>query len=107
MGFSVLEALMLLCFGVSWPFAIARSWRARSAKGKSLVFLILINLAYISGILHKALVSFDIVIGLYILNFLMVSADIVLYIRNSRFDALELTEQKETDVYENTEEQSV
>lgn len=88
MGFSIFEALMLLCFSISWPFAIVRSWRARSARGKSLIFLILGDLAYISGILHKVLVSFDIVIALYILNFIMVSTDIVLYIRNSRLDAM-------------------
>lgn len=88
MGFSIFEALMLICFGVSWPFSIVRSWRARSSKGKSLVFLILIELTYISGILHKTLVSLDIVLGLYILNFLMVSIDIALYIRNARLDRL-------------------
>jgi hypothetical protein len=88
MGFSVFEALMLICFGVSWPFSIARSARARSTKGKSLLYLILIELAYISGILHKTLVSPDIVLWLYILNFIMVSIDIALYIRNARLDRL-------------------
>lgn len=88
MDFSVFEALMLICFGISWPFAVVRSWRARSAKGKSIVYLVLLNLAYIAGILHKTLVSLDIVLGLYILNFIMVSTDIALYIRNSRLDSL-------------------
>ena len=88
MQFSVFEALMLLCFGISWPFAIVRSYRARSVKGKSLAFLVLLLLAYIAGILHKALFRFDIVIALYIYNFVMVAADIVLYIRNLKLDKL-------------------
>jgi hypothetical protein len=89
MDFSVFEALMLICFGVSWPFSIARSVKARSAKGKSIAYLVLLDLAYVSGILHKALVSLDIVLGLYILNFAMVSIDIALYIRNARLDKLQ------------------
>jgi hypothetical protein len=88
MQFSVFEALMLLCFGLSWPFAIVRSYRARSVKGKSLAFLVLLLLAYIAGILHKALFRFDIVIALYIYNFVMVASDIVLYIRNLKLDKL-------------------
>ena len=86
MGFSVFEALMLICFGLSWPFSIARSIKARSAKGKSLLFLVFLNLAYLSGILHKVLIRLDVVLVLYILNFLMVSIDIVLYARNSQLD---------------------
>lgn len=88
MEFSVFEALMLVCFGLSWPFSIVRSYRARSVKGKSLAFLLLLILAYIAGILHKAIFSFDIVIALYIYNFLMVTIDIVLYIRNAKLDRL-------------------
>ena len=88
MDFSVFEALMLICFGISWPFSIARSWKARSTKGKSIMYLLLLGLAYISGILHKTIVSLDIVLALYILNFLMVSIDIALYIRNAKLDRL-------------------
>ena len=86
MTFSVFETLMLLCFGASWPVSILRSYRARSVQGKSLVFLILLGLAYICGILHKTLVRTDIVLALYIVNFLMVLADIALYARNARLD---------------------
>ena len=77
---------MLVCFGISWPVSIVRSIRARSAKGKSLLFLILISLAYISGIWHKSLVRLNIVIVLYILNLVMVFIDIALYIRNTKID---------------------
>ncbi len=86
MTFSIFETLMLLCFGASWPVSILRSYRARSTQGKSLGFLILLELAYICGILHKTLVRTDIVLALYIINFLMVLADIALYARNARLD---------------------
>ena len=31
-----LEAVMLICFGLSWPAAIVKTLRARSVKGMSL-----------------------------------------------------------------------
>ncbi|OPZ30433.1 MAG: hypothetical protein BWY99_02934 [Synergistetes bacterium ADurb.BinA166] len=31
-----LEALMLLCFGISWPLAVWKTWRTRRTEGKSL-----------------------------------------------------------------------
>ena len=34
----VFEVIMLVCFGLSWPFNIAKSLRSRTAKGKSLWF---------------------------------------------------------------------
>jgi hypothetical protein len=86
MSFSIFETLMLLCFGASWPFSIVRSYRARSAEGKSLLFLVLLELAYICGILHKLIDYTDIALALYIANFLMVLADIALYFRNTRLD---------------------
>lgn len=86
MSFSWLEAGMLICFGISWPFSIVRSYRAKSSRGKSIGYLILIDLAYLCGILHKTIVRFDLVLILYAANFIMVSADIALYIRNARLD---------------------
>ncbi len=86
MQFSIFEALMLICFGISWPFSVVRSYRASSVKGKSFLFLLLLLLAYTAGILHKSLFSFDIVIALYIFNFVIVSLDIALYIRNAQLD---------------------
>lgn len=94
MDFSIFEALMLICFGISWPFAIARSVRARSSKGKSLAYLMLLDLAYVSGILHKTLINLDIVLALYIFNFIMVSIDLALYFRNAKFDRLSDIERK-------------
>ena len=33
-----LEVMMLICFGLSWPFNIVKSWKSRTARGKSLLF---------------------------------------------------------------------
>ena len=96
MEFSIFEAAMLVCFGISWPISITRSYKARSAKGKSIAFLILLALAYASGILHKSLVRFDIVIVLYILNLIMVLIDIALYVRNAKID----NNKEKEDIYE-------
>ena len=84
---SVFEVAMLLCFGVSWPISIAKAIRTRAVAGKSPVFMVLIILGYLCGILHKLLFAFDWVIYLYLLNMLMVSVDLALYLRFSRMAA--------------------
>ena len=90
----ILEIIMILCFGASWPFNVAKSYRARSAKGKSLLFLILIEVGYIAGIAAKLvspvyMAAFGekwYVLFFYVLNFTMVGVDVVLYFRNRRLD---------------------
>jgi len=91
MNFPIFEAIMLLCFGAAWPLSIAKSWRARSSKGKSVLFLFIILTGYIAGILNKTTNGLcrDPVLILYALNTLMVAADIALYFRNRAFDARE------------------
>ena len=83
----LLETIMLICFGLSWPVSVLRSWRARTAKGKSLFFLCAIEAGYIVGIAAKFLsgnVSY--VVAFYVLNLIMVAADIAVYFRNRRLD---------------------
>lgn len=84
----IFEAIMLLCFGAAWPQNIYKSWTARTAKGKSLSFLLTIEVGYICGMINKLLYSRDIVIFFYLLNFIMVGIDVALYFRNKRLDAL-------------------
>lgn len=83
---SFFEAGMLVCFGMAWPTSIIKSWRARTAKGKSVFFLFIVLIGYACGIVHKILYNMDIVILFYILNLLMVAADICIYYRNRRID---------------------
>lgn len=86
MKVSIFEAMMLICFGMAWPFSIYKSIKSRSTKGKSLFFLIVIFVGYASGITHKFLYSRDFVMPLYILNFTMVFIDICLYFRNLSYE---------------------
>ena len=89
MHFSIYEAVMLLCFGAAWPFAIAKSWRSRTCQGKSVIFLFVILVGYAAGILNKITLGqcHDPVLGLYVLNTLMVGLDVALFFRNRRLDA--------------------
>jgi hypothetical protein len=86
---SIFEIIMLICFGAAWPFSIYKSWKTRAVAGKSLPFLLVIVVGYIAGILHKIVYHFDLVIYLYALNALMVSIDIILYLRNRLYLARE------------------
>jgi uncharacterized protein with PQ loop repeat len=81
---SFLELGMIVCFGISWPFNLAKSIRSRSTKGKSLIFLIAIFVGYVLGILHKLINSRDPVIIAYAFNLLIVGADLVVYFINRR-----------------------
>lgn len=82
------EAAMVICFGCSWPLNLYKSIKTKSTKGKSLFFLILIDLGYVAGMLSKICnASFDWphkwwVFSLYVLNFTMITADLVLYFIN-------------------------
>ena len=49
----LLETLMILCFGLSWPMALHKSWVSRTAKGKSLLFEVFIWVGYIFGMIRK------------------------------------------------------
>ena len=72
---SFFEAGMLICFGASWPFAVRKTFKTKSVKGKSKLFLMLIILGYIFGMINKILNSMDIVFLLYVVNLLLVSTD--------------------------------
>jgi len=77
----MLEAIMLLCFGISWPVSIYKSFAVKRVTGKSVVFLWMIFIGYISGIFHKYLYNYDMVIIMYSMNAIMVFIDIILYYR--------------------------
>ena len=90
----IAEVIMIVCFGASWPFNVIKSYKARTAKGKSPVFLCLIILGYIAGITSKFLNETYMasinekwyVLFFYCLNLLMVSVDLALYFRNRMLD---------------------
>ena len=83
----ILETIMLICFGCSWPMSVYKNIKAKSAKNMSLPFILLITTGYIAGIAAKfVLHSFNYVLAVYILNLVMVSANIVVYFINGKYD---------------------
>ena len=90
----ILEVIMIVSFGASWPLNVIKSYKARTTKGKSLGFLCLIFFGYIAGVLSKllnesymmAFASKWYVLFFYVLNLIMVGTDLLLYIRNYRLD---------------------
>ena len=92
----ILEIVMVVSFGASWPLNVMKSYKARTAKGKSLSFLCLIFFGYIAGIASKftneaymaAFAEKWYVLFFYFLNISMVGADICLYLRNRRLDKI-------------------
>ena len=85
---------MIVSFGASWPMNVIKSYKARTAKGKSLAFLLLILFGYIAGIASKFMneaymAAFSekwYVLFFYFLNLTMVAADLAIYFRNRRLD---------------------
>jgi hypothetical protein len=84
MHMSIFEIIMLVCFGAAWPVSIYKTWKSRAIAGKSVYFLYIIVVGYVSGVIHKILYNFDPVTWLYALNGVMVSIDIALFYRNKR-----------------------
>lgn len=90
----ILEVIMIVSFGASWPLNVIKSYKARTTKGKSLAFLCLILFGYVAGIISKLLneaymMSFSskwYVLFFYVLNFLMVGTDLCLYFRNYKLE---------------------
>ena len=98
----IFEIIMIVSFGISWPMNVYKSYKARSTKGKSLVFLVMIFIGYIAGIISKftneaymnAFSDKWYVLVFYFINITMVSIDLLLYIRNYRLDKLALSSRK-------------
>ena len=78
---SIFEMLMLICFGLSWPFSIEKTLRTKNVAGKSPLFMGIVIAGYACGILHKIFFAMDWVIVLYIVNMLLVAVDCSLYFR--------------------------
>ncbi len=91
----IFETGMLICFGLSWPFNIAKSLRARTAKGKSMLFEIIVIAGYLMGLAGK-FVSGNVtyVAVVYVLDILMVSCDLAITMRNHRLDKMRENEGK-------------
>lgn len=90
----LLEIVMIVSFGASWPLNVIKSYKARTTKGKSLPFLLLIFFGYIAGITSKLINQSYMqqfstkwyVLVFYCLNLIMVGIDLLLYARNYKLD---------------------
>ena len=84
---SIFEAAMLVCFGFSWPMNVRKAIKAKSAKGMSLAFILLIIVGYIAGITAKFMNhQINYVLAVYILNLVIVFTNLVVYFRNRALD---------------------
>ena len=90
----IFEIIMIVSFGASWPMNVIKSYKARTTKGKSLGFLLLIFFGYVAGIASKLvneayMSAFSekwYVLFFYVLNIIMVGLDLILYVRNKKLD---------------------
>jgi len=90
---------MLVCFGFAWPVSIYKSLVSKKTAGKSLLFLVVLQIGYVAGILFKMTEYWNnlktnpsetvsINLYLYILNFILISIDELLYLRNRKLENL-------------------
>ncbi|MBQ3596764.1 MAG: hypothetical protein II988_02985 [Clostridia bacterium] len=77
---TALEAVMLICFGLSWPVALLKNLKASSYKNINIWFILLITLGYIAGTSAKIIKGdFSYVFYIYIFNLIVVSCNIFVY----------------------------
>ena len=85
---NILETLMIVGFGISWPLNVARSLRSRTAKGKSILFNYFVLFGYFCGVAAKIIAqNYNLAFYFYFPNIIMVITDIVIYYRNRKLDA--------------------
>ena len=84
----VLEAAMLICFGLSWPINAYKTFKAGTAAGTSWQFILLITVGYLAGIAAKfASGMINWVLAVYFINVVCIAANWVVYFRNRAIDA--------------------
>lgn len=84
---SIFESIMLICFGLSWPINLRKAYKAKTTKGTSLLFILLIILGYIAGITAKLISSqTNYVLVVYLLNLAVVLLNLMVYFRNKALD---------------------
>ena len=95
----IMETLMVVCFGISWPLNIVKAWKARTAQGTSLLFYSFIWIGYVFAFIGKFVMIANnapepwyetvklYVMFLYVVNIIMVTAGIAIYFRNKIIDS--------------------
>ena len=79
----ILEAVMVISFGISWPISIMKTLKTKSHVGKSPLFIGLIVFGYICGIIGKIVNvennPLNYVFIFYCINLCMTSFDLCLH----------------------------
>lgn len=85
----ILEMIMVVCFGISWPISIVKTLKTKSSAGKSPFFIGFIVFGYICGIISK-IISGNItyVFVFYCINLVMTSIDLGLHFYYRHQEAL-------------------
>lgn len=78
--------VMLLCFAAAWPCSLYKSYKSRSNKGKSLLYMVIVLVGYCCGAVYKFTNNHDFVTWFYIFNGTLVIADLGLYVRNKKWE---------------------
>lgn len=85
----LLEAIMLICFGLSWPLNAYKNFQARTAAGTSWQFIALITLGYVAGIAAKFVSgSINWVLAVYFINIFCLALNWAVYFRNRHLDQI-------------------
>ena len=87
--FEVFEALMLVCFSISWYWSIYRMIRERAVIGKSAMFVLLICTGYVFGIVSKlaawhATGELSPLVWLYAWNLMVTTTDLAMVLHFRR-----------------------
>ena len=83
---TVFEAIMIFCWGISWPSAVVKTYRSKTVAGISILFLWFVFAGYVAGVCFKAAQYMvegfvNPVLGLYLFNLVFVGTEIILYYR--------------------------
>jgi len=83
----ILETVMLVCFGLSWPINLIKNIKAKTAKATSFKFIALITIGYLAGIAAKLWdKKFNYVLAAYFINLVFVLANMAVYFINRKHD---------------------
>ena len=96
MAAEILEAIMLVCFGLSWPMNALKSYRARTSGRFKLAildaYLLGIYCWYCGQILFRESISW--VLAVYFINLACLAVNWGVYFRNKKLDAAEAAEKQ-------------